>query len=207
MEQQSFLEKLEEHIPVKSTNLVWLIIYEYNFTLKVTKERSTKHGDYRMPMGKKYPHKISVNGTLNKYAFLLTLLHEIAHMHAYSQYGRKIKPHGKEWKNIFRSITQPFIVNGIWPTDITEILRKYFVNPRASSAGFPELTKVFRKYDSNNDLYLDDIEEGCIFALYNQYGRWFQKGGKRRTRFLCKELETQRDFTIHGMAKIVLKDE
>jgi len=206
-EDQEFLTNLGRHIPDRAGALVWPLISDFSFNLKVTNERVTKHGDYRMPLRKGQPHKISVNATLNSYAFLLTLIHEIAHMHAYEFFGKRIKPHGQEWKQIFATIADPFLAAHIWPEDIEEVLRNYFRNPKASSGADPKLVKVLHKYDDNQDLTVEDIEEGELFLLANRNGRWFKKGAKRRTRYLCKELETGRNFTIHGLAKIVVENE
>ena len=205
MKSKEFLSNLESHIPIAALDLVWPLIKEYNFTLTVANDRKTKHGDYRMPMMVNQPHRISVNGTLNKYAFLLTFIHEVAHMHAFEKYGRRIKPHGSQWKRTFIKLAKPFLKKEIWPLDILEVLNNYFKNPKASSAGDINLTRVLRSYDNNEDLYLEDVEEGRLFAVNNENGRWFEKGAKRRTRYLCKELETGRNFTIHGMAKVFIK--
>lgn len=202
MHSDRFLENLKNHIPEESTPLIWPLISDFDFTLTVTRERITKHGDYRMPTRNGDPHRISVNGTLNKYAFLLTFIHEVAHMHAFEKYGRRIQPHGKEWKRTFRNIAKPFLKEKVWPIDITIILNNYFINPKASSAGDINLTRILRKYDDNTDLYLEDLTEGSYFAVNNEKGRQFLKGKKRRTRYLCTELATNKTFTIHGMAKV-----
>lgn len=207
MESKVFLENLNLHLPVGAAELVWPLLADFDFQLTVTKERATKHGDYRLPVYKSESHKISVNGTLNKYAFLLTFLHEIAHMHAYHHFGRRIKPHGKQWKSTFTKIAKPFLQEKIWPEDISIVLHEYFVNPKASSAGHSGLTRVLRNYDVDSALSLEDVPEGTKFAIGKQQNRWFIKGKKRRSRFLCKEIETNREYTIHGMAKINVENE
>jgi len=206
METEGFLTHLGQHIPSGASALIAPLIEGFNFSLMVTNERKTKHGDYRFPMRSSDPHKISVNGTLNKYAFLLTFLHEIAHMHAFEKYGKRIKPHGMQWKRTFTKIARPFLKSRMWPEDITEVLQNYFVNPKASSAGDLALTRVLRSYDEIQDLYLEDLDLGAAFYIGGPSGRLFEKGIKRRTRYLCKELGTRREFTIHGMAKVFIED-
>ena len=49
---------------------------------------------------------------LNPYRFLMTLVHEVAHLVAFQKYGRAIKPHGKEWKFTFQTLMLPFIRPG-----------------------------------------------------------------------------------------------
>jgi len=207
MQDTAFLNHLAKHIPVGAPEMIWPLIEDFNFNLKVTNDRVTKHGDYRRPIRKSDPHKISVNATLNPQAFLLTLIHEIAHMHAYEFFGNRIKPHGKEWKQVFATIADPFLAKHIWLPDVEHALKKYFRNPKASSGADSNLVRVLSNYDENQDLTLEDISEGDLFLLASRNRRWFKKGPKRRTRFLCTEIETGRDFTIHGLAKIIAANE
>lgn len=205
MDRDSFLHNLSKHIPEGSQLMIWDLIKGYNFVLTITRDRVTKNGDYRIPLRSHEPHKISVNGTLNPHAFLLTLLHEIAHMIAFEKYGKRIKPHGVQWKKTFTEIAKPFLSKKVWPEDVTAILLGYFRNPKASSAGHQQLARVLRRYDPQGDIYLEDIPSGAVFSIKSQSGRWFLKGNQRRTRFLCKEIESGKEYTIHGMAKVLVK--
>lgn len=54
-------------------------------------------------------HQITINQNLNKYAFLLTLVHEIAHLITYVNHGWNVKGHGPEWKNCFKKQITPFM--------------------------------------------------------------------------------------------------
>jgi hypothetical protein len=44
--------------------------------LKIVNGEQTRHGDYRKGLNGK--HEITVNSSLNKYKFLITLIHEIS---------------------------------------------------------------------------------------------------------------------------------
>ena len=73
------LSSLEEYIPAGSSQLVFEYLKHYKVHLTITRSRKTVLGDYRHAIGAKN-HRISVNGTLNIYAFLITLIHELAHL-------------------------------------------------------------------------------------------------------------------------------
>ena len=95
-------ELLQKYIPQAAVEPVFNLIKRYNVHLKIVNERVTRHGDYRkMPNGQ---HQITVNANLNPYRFTITLVHEIAHLVAFTEYGRLIKPHGREWKHNRRHI-------------------------------------------------------------------------------------------------------
>lgn len=201
------LEQLKAHIPHPALPYVWELIKDFNFILIITKERVSKYGDYRYPRHVGTPHKVSVNASLNMYAFLLTLIHEIAHMLTFYRYGPWVKPHGKEWKHTFVEIAMPLVNAHIWPADITVILRKYFINPKASSSTDLNLARILLTYDGNDDVFLEDIPEGTYFKIKEKSDRKFIKGKKRRTRYICRDVTMKLDFTINGMARIYSMEE
>ena len=88
--------KWTTHIPDSAIDYIDGLLDHDGLTVVVKPARKTRHGDYKlMPDGR---HQITINNNLNPYRFLLTLVHEIAHFDAFLNYGRTIKPHGKEWK-------------------------------------------------------------------------------------------------------------
>src|SRR5690554_4127969 len=99
-------EILEKYIPEAAVAPVFEMIKLHKIHLKIVNERVTRHGDYRkMPNGQ---HQITVNASLNKYRFLITLVHEVAHLEAFINYSHFIKPHGMEWKRTFQLLMLPF---------------------------------------------------------------------------------------------------
>jgi predicted SprT family Zn-dependent metalloprotease len=129
---ESPLRQLSIYLPDGSYEDVAYYLIEYKVHLTVTRERMTKLGDYRNKHLNKN-HRISVNGNLNKYSFIITLLHELGHLVAYEKYGNRITAHGAEWKNEFGKILARFISKKIFPADIEKELLKTLKNPAASS--------------------------------------------------------------------------
>ncbi len=102
LHKEKYRQVLANYIPQQAVDLMAEWILDFNFDLRITKERNSKLGDYRNPTpGER--HKISVNHNLNQYAFLITLVHEIAHLHTWEKHKWKVKPHGDEWKNEFKN--------------------------------------------------------------------------------------------------------
>ena len=151
-------------------------------------------------------HQITVNANLNPYRFLVTLIHELAHLVAYQQFGRLIKPHGKEWKSTFQQMMLPFIRPEVFPIEVLPQLAQHFKNPRASSDSDPKLALALKQFDPPNDkYYIFEIPLGGYFELYN--GRVFQRGNKRVKRFECTEVKTGRLYLFNPLAEVNLIEE
>lgn len=202
--QQDSVAELDKYLPPNIAVEVLEILKRKNAVLTITKKRTTKLGDYRRPTPQHNYHRISVNGSLNKYAFLITLYHEIAHLEVYERYKSRVLPHGKEWKSIFSKMLEKLLSKKIFPNDITIELRRYAENPKASSASDVRLMMALKNHDSNDALFLNQIGQNCVFKLGK---KTFVKGEKRRTRFLCKELNSKRFYVISGLAEIQLISE
>jgi hypothetical protein len=201
-------ETLKRYIPEVAVDDVYYWLENKKIHLKITRKRTTKLGDYRPPIG--YPtHRISINHDLNPFAFLITFLHELAHLLVYEKHGRVKMPHGIEWKREYKNLLVHFINKGSFPDDISKALSKNIEKSKASSSADLELTRVLKKYDNNgNDnsdnaaiIFLEEIEEGEKF-IYGR-NRLFLKMEKRRTRYRCKELSTGRIFLFHPLAEVI----
>ncbi len=190
---------LAKYIPTAAVNPVFELIKRHNVHLKIVNERVTRHGDYKKLTNG--GHQITVNANLNKYRFLITLVHEIAHLVAFKDYGRSIKPHGKEWKHVFQQLMLPFIRPEIFPSSLLPLLAIHFKNPKASSDTDSKLSLGLKAYDPPNDKnYIFEIPYGGTFRLYN--GKMFKRGNKRVKRYECLELSTGRIYLFNPNAEV-----
>ncbi len=190
---------LQRYIPEAAVMPVFELIKLNNIHLKIVNERVTRHGDYRkMPNGQ---HQITVNANLNTYRFLITLIHEIAHLVAFQKYGRNIKPHGREWKFTFQQLMLPFIRPEVFPNQLLPLLAIHFKNPKATSDTDSRLSLALKQYDLPNDKnYIFEIPLGGHFRLYN--GKVFKRGNKRVKRFECIEVSTGRIYLFNPNAEV-----
>ncbi len=199
---QQFEKSLEPFIPVGTASTVGEYLSTYPVIVKIAKKRATKLGDYRPPFKDQY-HRISVNNDLNQFAFLITLVHEIAHLYNWVEFKNKIKPHGIEWKNQFKQLMLPFFRLDIFPKDIESALASYLTNPAASSCTDKNLLKVLKRYDANPATHLEDIAMGAYFQIEGNQ-RVFQKRDKLRTRYRCLDLTNKKMYLVNGMAEVIL---
>jgi hypothetical protein len=191
---------LAKYLPEHAVNSVFELIVAHHVHLKIVNERVTRHGDYRSLAGK---HEITVNANLNKYRFLMTLVHEIAHLVAFEKFGRNIKPHGNEWKYVFQQMMVPFIRPEIFPNQLLPLLARHFRNPSASSDTDATLALALKQYDAPNDKhYVFEVPYGSLFRIKN--GKIFRKGAQRTKRFECEEVGTRRVYLFNPNAEVEL---
>jgi hypothetical protein len=192
---------LNDFLPQLTVKPMTELLKLYQVRLKIVNERKTRHGDYRKnPDGS---HTITINSSLNKYRFLITLVHEVAHLLAFKKYGRTIKPHGAEWKHTFQHLMLPFLRPDIFPKDLLPALARHFKNPKASSDTDAALSVALKSYDLPSDKsYIFELEHGSIFTAGN--GRKYQKGEKLRKRYKCLELDSGKWYVFQPNAQVQL---
>jgi hypothetical protein len=193
-------ETLSKYLPEHSVNLCFELIKANSVHLKIVNERQTRHGDYRKGLSGK--HEITVNSNLNKYRFLITLVHEISHLVAFEKFGRNIKPHGNEWKYTFQQLMVPFIRPEIFPNSVLPLVANHFRNPTASSDTDARLAFALKQFDERKaDVhYIHEVPSGSLFRIKN--GRIFKKNGLRTKRYECVEVSTGRLFLFNANAEV-----
>jgi SprT protein len=194
---------LAKYIPEQAVPLISEWILQFNFKLKIKKSRQSKYGDYRPPLPG-LNHQITINQDLNPYAFLLTLVHEIAHLQTQERFGNRVKPHGMEWKDSFKELMRPFMRMNIYPEDVYNAIVGYMKNPAASSCSDDNLLRTLKRYDKPNDLvHLETLPLNALF-IYNE--RYFIKGQKIRKRYKCLEKDARHVYLFAGLAEVKLAE-
>jgi SprT protein len=198
------MQALAAFLPEGSFQDVVTYLNHYKVHLSVTKRRKTVLGDYRHA----FPganHRITVNSNLNKYEFLITLLHELAHLLTFEQYKNRVEPHGKEWKASYGQLLVKFIEKKIFPPDIEKVLRQSVMNPAATANGETALIMALRRYDTQKRegyFHIAEIPMGSIFQTDDK--RIFKKGEKRRSRYTCTEIKTGLKYTFSPVYEVKL---
>ena len=192
---------LATYLPENSVDAVFELIKTYHIHFKIVNGRLTRHGDYRKnPDGS---HQITVNATLNKYRFLITTIHEIAHLVAFQKYDRFIKPHGLEWKQTFRLLMLPFINPSVFPAEVVPFVANHFKNPSASSDTDAILSMQLKKFDApTNKVFVDELPLGTIFKIEN--GRVFKKGKLRVKLFECTDIKNNQVYLFKPNMQVEL---
>jgi hypothetical protein len=192
----------QTYIPKNAISMVQFLIEQHHFTLKIVNQRQTKHGDFRkMPNGK---FQITINNNLNKYQFLLTLVHEIAHHVTYQKFGR-VQPHGKEWKTVFQHLMLPFLNPDIYPTHILPLLASYLKNPKASTDADVNLSLALKEYSKESGKsYIFELPLGELFLFKKSI---YKRGKKRRTRIECLNTQNGKVYLFNQNVEVTIYEE
>lgn len=193
------LQIFQKYLPAQAVNFCTNLWEYHKFDFKITKPRNSKLGDYCFSRAK--GHAITVNSNLNKYSFLVTYLHEVAHLVVQKSFLRKRLPHGKEWKDAFRKLLDSVMNKDVFPEDVLKALLVYYKNPSASTGSHNILSQALRAYDLQPEgmAQLNYLKENEVFQLN---GRLFSKGPLRRTRYFCKEIKSGKNYVILGRALV-----
>lgn len=191
---------LSKKLPAEALEPVISLLVEQPVVLKLSEDRKTKLGDFRPAFREVRFDRISINRGLNPYAFLITLVHEIAHQRVWAEWGRRVHPHGQEWKDTFQSLMAPFTDQSIFPEDVLAAVATHFEAPKATSCADVNLMRVLQRYDSEKPgTPLEQLEIGTAFVFQK---RQFVKGPKQRTRFVCLEGASGRKYTFHPLTPV-----
>lgn len=198
----SYARILHKYVPAMAVHAVAEMVIDLNVHLKITRSRKTRFGDYSSPT-KDTGHIITVNHDMNQYAFFITLIHEMAHLTCYEKHKHTVKPHGKEWKQEFKVLMDPFLTTEIFPEDLLKIVRRYLYNPAASSCSDLSLYRALKLYNELKEgfVFLEQLPEKSIFRFAK--GNPFIKGELQRKRYKCVDLKTKRIYLVSPVAEVV----
>jgi SprT protein len=194
-------EILARYMPEPAISRVYEGLKKGNIQLTVSRSRKSKLGDFRPGTAGKH-HRISVNGDLNPFHFLIVFVHEQAHALVHDRHGNKVMPHGQEWKEAYRILMQPYLEQHIFPDDIARSLKNYLLNAKAINGTDLNLTRVLARYDKHEAIgsELETLPEGALFRASS--GRVFRKLDRRRKRFKCLCMLTGRLYLFNPIARV-----
>jgi len=198
---------LAQYLPIEALNEVTSNVQLYQVQLWIKRERFSKLGDFR-PQKNGIPARISINGNLNSYSFLLVFLHELAHAVVFQKHGNALAPHGKAWKDAYGFLLRDFASKGCFHNTLIEAIISYSFRVKGSGIGCLELQRLLRMFDGNlntdDSSFLEDLPENSLFI--SKSGRLFRKEQKLRKRFRCFCLNQKRTYLFRPMAVVKIYD-
>lgn len=199
MDRSTFITHLSKYVPEEAAELFYEWTKKEPVGYKITKPRATKLGDFRAP-GRGQAARISVNGNLNPYSFMVTFTHEFAHYLDFKSRNTLTNPHGDSWKTIYSKLLIELLKADLFPAELKPVIVRHVRNPKAASCSDTDLNEALRQFDDSVLPFLKQLPDNSYFQLKN--GRIFRKGPLRRTRYRCQEIDTGKWYLVHGQAEV-----
>ena len=200
-----FDDDLRPRLPAAAADYVAEVIRAHRCEVRLSRPRRTKLGDHRPPGRARPRHRITINDDLNPYAFLTTLLHEVAHAATWERHRRRWRmprPHGPEWQREFAALLEPVVTAAILPADVRDALAGAMRGAAAASCSDRRLALTLAGYDRPRPglVLVEDLAPGTLFRT--DCGTVFRAGSIVRTRRQCFETRTGAEYRVHGLARV-----
>ena len=190
------IKVLEKFLPENALPYLKIWFGSYPCHLKITKNRNSKLGDYRKLPDKS--HQITVNGTLEPQLFFFVLTHELAHLIAFEKYGRRISPHGAEWKQTFREMLLESLT--VYAEDLRPIILKFSKSPKANFMASPDLVKYFHRPEEDDEqTFIENLKKGELFEYKKEI---FVIEETTKKRYLCRNLKSGLKYKVNTLARV-----
>lgn len=209
-QEEQYKASLSRYLPPTAVDSIYHYLNSNAVHLHITRKRSSKLGDYRMPQPRHQYHEISVNGDLTPHMFLLVLLHEMAHLDTFLQYGRSVQPHGHEWQQHYSRLLRQYALQGHFPAEVGTMIEKYTAKIPLSNSLGRALERKLQQLDSpetaTDDVVLNELPVGTLFRVKDRPQQLFRSLEKRRTRFRCVDVQTGIAYLVGGNAIVLPED-
>lgn len=190
------IQNLEKYLPDNTLPYLKNWFSEYYIHIKITRDRHSKLGDYRKLPDRS--HEITINSTLAPQLFFFVLTHELAHLIAFEQYGRRISPHGAEWKDTFRKMLLESLE--VYEQDLRPIISRFSRSPKANFMSSPELVRYFHIRKDGDDLqFMEELKKGDSFIYRDEK---YLLEGLIKKNYLCRNLVTGRQYSFKPLARV-----
>ena len=188
---------LEKYLPPNALPILKSWFGDLVIHIKITRERSSKLGDYQK-VGKDQ-FIITINHNLQPELFFFVFTHEMAHLFAFEKFGRsRIAPHGKEWKDTFRRLLVETIA--IYSEEVKPLILDYAVSPKANFAASTGLKRHFYPdVLEENEAFVENLQLGEIFYFKEVK---YKLQSRRRKNFLCSKVSTGQEYIFRPLIKV-----
>jgi hypothetical protein len=190
------IQSLEKYLPQNTLDHLRNWFSDHSIHIKITRNRNSKLGDYRKL--RDLSHEITINSTLQPQLFFFVLTHELAHLIAFEKFGRRISPHGNEWKETFRKMLLESIE--VYEDNLKPIIFKFSKSPKANFMASPDLVKYFHIENHDDDeIYIESLVKGDHFLYRNEK---YLLEGLIKKNYLCLNLVSGRKYSFKPLARV-----
>lgn len=190
-------ELLQKYIPESGIPFLKNWFGTHKIHIHISRARNSKLGDYQRK--RDGSHKITINHDLQPEFFFFVLTHELAHLIAFEENrGKKIAPHGQEWKSTFRHMLHESLQ--VYPEILQPHILEFSKVPKANFMASGELVKYFHQDKLGTDDYFIDALQPKDRFLYKD--QLYTIKEKLKKNYLCENENNGRKYIFKAMAKV-----
>ena len=199
---------LSNHLPQVAVDWVYDYLNQHKVHFHITLERKSKLGDYRWPQRERTFHEISINGDLGPYRFLWVFLHEAAHLETHLRHGHSVAAHGHEWQAEYCRLLREHLA--LFPTEVQPLIVRFARRVPMERAASRQVEAALLRFEPGYSPEaaaptLDQLRSGVRFRLKSKPALLFEAQERRRTRWLCLELTSGRQYLVNGAAEVTVE--
>jgi SprT protein len=180
------------------------LLVDKNVIIRHVAARKTKLGDFRHFRAKRIP-EITVNQNLLPDTLTFILAHEVAHFLVHIHNKRRTEPHGKEWKEMFAYLLKQLIQNNAFSPEISNHIEKFLQNVKGTVGRGSKLFALLfpQEEEIEGTHILENLHNGALFVIPSS-GKVYEKGEKRRTRYVCRQINNKRFYLVSRSLRVKL---
>ena len=207
------LALLAQKVPAYGLPVVSRVVRAYDFAFRFAQSRRSKLGDFtRTAQGLV---TLTVNMDLGSELFLVTFLHEVAHLEATLNQPRRSQPHGRRWQTCFGNLLKELCLHaeGQMAVPLRDALLAHSIAPSATLHADSRLASLLLPPAGTPDSPI--APDGCAFVealvthtAFWYRGRSFLLSGKLSKRHYATEMRSGRLYSFSAQCRVkVLKEE
>lgn len=200
------LALLAQKVPAYGLPIVGRLVRAYDFRFRFAKPRRSKLGDFtRSAQG---AVTLTVNVDLSAELFLVTFLHEVAHLEATLGRTRRELPHGRRWQGCFGALLKELCrdAEGQMAQPLRDALLAHSAAPSATLHADVRLAALLLpagKEASQSSVEGGSIVETLVAGTPFAYrGRSFLLAGKLSKRHYATELKSGRLYSFAAQCRV-----
>lgn len=188
---------LLDKIPPASRDYCSGLLEQLPIEVKLVRSRVSKWGDYRF--GRSHSPRITLNEDLPPPFLLMTFIHELAHHVVQLKYGRRVAPHGKEWKHCFREMMLPLLNDEIFEAETLPLFISHMANPKANASADQRLHRLAQNMRGDEGFVIEALADGSRFVFRKKE---YRRLHILRKRILCERLSDRRRYLFQPGTQI-----
>ncbi len=189
-----------KYLPAPSIVFVHQLMRGSDCEVRITESKKSRLGCFARRRNK--APFIELNNDLTPYFMLIVFLHEWAHYMTWKEFGSRVSPHGKEWKQNFHYLLVKLQNSNRIPVILRDAIDAEAENLKGNIYSNHILLNALKIADRHApQMVLHELPFNSHFKIPER-SEIFRKKEKIRVRYKCYNLGNKRWYTIYASTPV-----